>query len=122
MHGILTPVGENGKRYFLDLASKATWPMEAVDGETETLSIGRFVFSATGFQRAVEVIRDSINKPGWLVIDEIGPMELRGEGFSEILRQCLIERKNNLLLIIRKGLEGTVCECFGIGGICVFKF
>lgn len=87
--------------------------MEAEAGETETLSIGRFVFSAKAFQRAIEVLRSAINTDGWLVIDEIGPMELRGEGFAGVFGEILGERKGKLVVVIREGLVEEVCKEFG---------
>jgi nucleoside-triphosphatase THEP1 len=111
VYGILTPVVE-GKRMFMNAHTRQLFLMEAKEGETETLTVGRFVFSKTNFEKAIQIIRESIDKPGWLVIDEIGPMELRGEGFSNILKEVLANRKENTLLVAREGLAEKVKEYF----------
>ncbi|MBL0155204.1 MAG: hypothetical protein IPP93_17690 [Chitinophagaceae bacterium] len=121
VHGILTPVGEDGKRFFYDLQSKVRWPMEAEVGETEILSIGKFVFSAKAFQRAIELLRSAINTDGWLVIDEIGPMELKGEGFAEVFGEILGERKGKLVVVMREGIIKDICISFQIGEFSEFR-
>jgi nucleoside-triphosphatase THEP1/ABC-type thiamin/hydroxymethylpyrimidine transport system permease subunit len=110
--GILTPVIE-GKRFFYDISSSAQWPMEATTGE-ETLLAGRFVFSKAGFEKAVQMLQNSMNQSQWLLIDEVGPLEIRGEGFSAILKQVLLQHRNNLLLVVREGLAGQVVAAFDI--------
>jgi nucleoside-triphosphatase THEP1 len=112
--GILTPV-INGKRVFMNANSDEQFQMEASEEESEVLKVGRFVFSGSGFRRAIQVIRDSLHTEGWLVIDEIGPMELRGEGFSGVLREVLEERNGKTLLVVREGLVEKVKEVFKIG-------
>jgi len=110
VHGIFTPV-VGGKRIFMNAQTKEPFPMEAT-GEDETLVVGRFVFSKTGFDQAIQIIRDSITKKGWLVIDEVGPLELRGEGFSGVLKEMLMLRKEKILLVVREGMTDQVKETF----------
>lgn len=110
--GILTPV-ENEKRFFMNSKTREQFPMEA-SGNEETLSVGRFVFSKAGFEKAIQIIRDAIHKHGWLVIDEIGPMELRGEGFCDVLKDVLSARKEKIILVVREGMEEKAIEYFGI--------
>ncbi|NOT50379.1 MAG: hypothetical protein HOP10_03775 [Chitinophagaceae bacterium] len=110
VQGILTPVIE-GKRVFMNAATKEQFPMEATDNET-ALSVGRFAFSIKGFEKATSIIRDAIDKKGWLVIDEIGPLELRGEGFHDVLKEVVRRSKENVLLIVREGLVKGVQDYF----------
>ena len=86
---------------FMNAHTRQLFLMEAKEGETETLAVGRFVFSKTNFDKAIKIIRDVVHKQGWLVIDEIGPMELRGEGFSEVLKEVLAKRNHKTLLVVR---------------------
>ena len=112
--GILTPV-ISGKRMFTDLHGKNIFEMEANSWETEILTIGKFKFSKAGFSKAVEILRNGLNeKKGWLVIDEIGPLELKGEAFSEILKEILHSSSNQqkILLVIRESLLEEVIQFF----------
>jgi nucleoside-triphosphatase THEP1 len=111
VYGILTPV-VNGKRFFMNAQTNERFPMEAAEYDDDILAVGRFIFSKAGFEKAIQVIRDAVDKKGWLVIDEIGPIELRGEGFSELLKEILAIRKEKIVLIVREGLVEKVKEQF----------
>ncbi len=100
VYGILTPV-INGKRFFMNANSKEQFPMEAAADETATCTVGKFVFSKKNFDKAIQVIRESIQKEGWLIIDEIGPLELRGEGFSDIIKEMLTIRQHQTIVVVR---------------------
>jgi nucleoside-triphosphatase len=108
--GILTPV-RNGKRVFLDISSGLEFAMEADDKE-DFLEIGRFRFSKKGFEKAAGILIEAINKPGWLIIDEIGPLELRGEGFHDTLQTVLSRRRDDIILVVREGLTEQVMDHF----------
>ena len=86
--------------------------MEAEAGESAVLSIGRFRFSKKSFERAIQIIRESVRHEGWLIIDEIGPLELRGEGFHDVLKEVLAQRKDKLLLVAREEVTEKVKEYF----------
>ena len=111
--GILTPV-INGKRIFLNAATKEEFPMEAAADETTIITVGRFTFSKHNFEKASQVIREGISQPGWLIIDEIGPVELRREGFAAVLNESLSKKNEKILLVVREGLIQKVQEQFNI--------
>lgn len=115
VYGILTPVVD-GRRMFMDACSRQLFLMEAREEEIETVSIGRYRFSQQNFERASEVIRRAIHEEGWLVIDEIGPLELNGGGFSEVLKEVLEQRKNKMILVVRDkdAVAEQVKDRFGI--------
>lgn len=116
--GILTPK-INGERVFQDSAIGQTWPMEATENE-EQLLVGRYRFSADGFQKALSVLESALMNPAirFLVVDEIGPLELRNEGFAAFLRKALSSLENdpekNLILVIRNSLVESVLNHFQI--------
>ncbi len=85
--GILTPdVG--GERVFVDVHTKEQFKMEANSNGEDAITIGRFLFSKKAFKKAIEILRKgSKEKKGWLIVDEIGPLELKGEGFCEAVNE-----------------------------------
>lgn len=105
VYGILTPVA-NAKRMFMDAHTREQFAMEAAAAEI-TLTVGRFSFSKENFHKAVGIIRDAMNREGWLIIDEIGPLELSGEGFHDILKEVLALRTGKLLLVVRENNQMT---------------
>jgi nucleoside-triphosphatase THEP1 len=108
--GILTP-DINGKRVFMDVHTRETFHMEAQQGEV-ALNIGRFSFSKSSFSKAISIIRHSIRKDGWLIIDEIGPLEMAGQGFHDLLKEVLENRQNKLLIVVREPLTDEVIKRF----------
>jgi nucleoside-triphosphatase THEP1 len=90
--------------------------MEAMENETEVLSIGKFLFSKTSFDKAQQIIDNAMDKKGWLIIDEIGPLEMRREGFYEILNEVLRHQpeKQKILLVIRNGMLENVNGFFDL--------
>ncbi|MFZ7115232.1 MAG: nucleoside-triphosphatase [Bacteroidota bacterium] len=114
--GILSPV-ENGKRFFQDISSGEKFPMEATSDEISTIPIGKFKFSMNAFSKAVEVLSgSSYNKKGWLVIDEIGPLELSGRGFDEVLKEILQASASNMkiILVVRDTLKEDVIQRYSL--------
>jgi nucleoside-triphosphatase len=111
--GVLTPV-EHNKRFFLNVHTRERFAMEATLEETETLAVGRFIFSRANFEKAIGIIREAIHEEGWLIIDEIGPLELRGEGFCEILKEVLAagNKKQKIVLVVREGMADKVGKFF----------
>jgi nucleoside-triphosphatase THEP1 len=110
VYGILTPV-KDGKRVFMNAHTREQFAMEAETGE-ETLDIGRFHFSKKNFEKATSIIRDDMLNPGWLVIDEIGPLELKGHGFHDVLTELLHAKKEKIILVVREGLVQQILEHF----------
>lgn len=117
VHGILTPVS-NGNRMFYDIASGDYFPMEAPAAETDPLRVGRFLFSRQAFSRAETVMMKGLYSTHWLVVDEIGPLELRGEGFFPVINEILKHKdlQLNLLLVVRAPLLQEVIRFFCLDG------
>lgn len=101
VYGILTPIIK-GKRVFMNAHTKEQFLMEATEEENETLVVGRFTFSKANFQKAIQIIRNGISKNEWLIIDEIGPLELSGQGFHDVLIEALQSFEGKLLLVVRE--------------------
>jgi nucleoside-triphosphatase THEP1 len=116
--GVLSPVGKDGKRYFELLPGKEKLHMEALPGEFPTIPVGRFSFSFENFEKAIQHVYQSADQDfPQIIIDEIGPLELREEGFFHVLRDLLPRQragKTQLMLVIREELVEEVLDFFGI--------
>jgi nucleoside-triphosphatase THEP1 len=111
--GIFTPVID-GTRFFIDAHTHSQFKMEADKSEKEVLSVGRFNFSKPSFEKAIKTIQDSMNEKGWLVIDEIGPLELRMDGFYEVINKSVKDHAGELVLVVRNNLVDKVVAFFGL--------
>lgn len=119
-YGILTPVVA-GKRVFMNVQTKEQFAMEATDGEEDIITVGKYVFNKNNFNKAVQIIRNAIETKGWLVIDEIGPLELRGEGFCKVLKEVLAVRQEKIILVVREGLAEQVKVHFNIKEVLIIN-
>ena len=122
VEGVLMPVLE-GKRKMMDIASKQLFELECDDPENESrpvVRVGRYCFYEDVFNRFNEALLKKCSlQPRWLVIDEIGKLELEGKGFYPAVRKILDayylqHTATQLLFVVRESLCDAVTEYFNI--------
>jgi nucleoside-triphosphatase THEP1 len=116
--GILTPI-VNGRRMFYDIAEKHFFEMEAAADE-EQLAIGKYLFSATAFEKANNILL-SVAKSNiaYLIIDEIGPLETKQQkglykSFNTILQSFF---DYTLIIVVRENLVEEVIKTFSLSNV-----
>ena len=67
--------------------------------------IGPYIFVPETLERARTIIRET-GPPGLLVVDEVGPLELRGGGLWPALRDALEAPGPTLLCVVREDILG----------------
>ena len=105
--GIICP-RENGKRELFSIYSN-TFKEYEVDNESRPVfKIGKYNFLKDSFDWAEKELLKALEiEPQWLVIDEIGPLELQGKGFDKIVKQLLFDSdlpETNLIIVVRENL------------------
>ena len=116
VYGILTPIVE-GKRMFLDIATGKVFSMEASAEDEDVLPVGKYRFSKNFFDRAITVLKEGLQqKKGILILDEIGPLELRNEGFNKEIREIVADKKTQQkkIIVVREAILQNVTNFFGI--------
>ncbi len=115
VYGILTPI-INDSRMFMDIASKEQFMMEAVADEMDVLTIGRYTFSAKAFKKATHILTEaSFIQKGWLVIDEVGFLEINKQGFYACIKTILEKNSTQkIILVVRKSLLMEVLSIFNL--------
>lgn len=102
--GILQPVVEE-KRFLYHISSKTLIQLET-NSTANVISIGKFNFSLLAFEKAKKIIEESLTKNlDYLVIDEIGPLELNGKGLEPIITKVISEKdlfSGKLILVVRE--------------------
>ncbi len=125
--GILTP-DQNGLRVLIDISRNQLFKFQVDEKNAKVIQIGRFYFSAETFETGRTIIaRERSSSKNWLVIDEVGPLELQGQGFEpEISKTIAFFKKQkpakNLLLIVRQNLLDEVIQHFKIDTFQFFDF
>lgn len=87
--------------------------------EARVIKIGRYRFNQASFRWAHRVLRAGFESvPEWLVFDEIGYLELRGQGLEPAVRRILNWNRNiastKLLWVVRDELLSEVIDYYGL--------
>lgn len=90
-------------------------PADAVSPQQDSFGFDRFIFLREPLAIAEQAIRDILSDPSirTILLDEIGPVELEGNGFCGTLKMLLASDKELYLCINRKNLD-PVAKKFGI--------
>lgn len=97
--GVITLQNDKKSFYLVSLDTKI--PFEANEKENY-IPIGNFRINKENMEKAISVIRSDLGCD-FLFLDEIGLLELRGEGYHSIL-DVVISRKKSNILVVKKGI------------------
>jgi nucleoside-triphosphatase THEP1 len=122
--GILSPIIKN-KRHIYSILSDKSRCLEVDDlndDKIDKVTIGKYNFSNEVFGWARKQLAHALDaKKKWLVIDEIGPLELKGQGLEPVISQILnnyeLSERNRLLLVVRENLISDVITYYQIENI-----
>ncbi|MEZ5021528.1 MAG: nucleoside-triphosphatase, partial [Bacteroidales bacterium] len=84
---------------------------------SETMGVERFTMDDAGFiagRNALDPANNLDNRV--MIVDEVGPLELRGRGWSEVLGALLQETRATVIIAVRKTLTEAVIDRFGLEG------
>lgn len=125
IRGILSP-DRSGKRMLVNLRDGEEWPLDAEPGETEKITVGRYVFSGRAFMKARNILTDLCRQnPQAVIVDEIGKLELQGKGLEPAVSkmiECLRDAQTHLILIIREELLESAMDRYNLQGAQVYQF
>jgi nucleoside-triphosphatase THEP1 len=81
------------------------------------IGVERFTMDKAGYNAGMRALDPALNSTVDVVIlDEAGPLELRGQGWSDRISGLLHETRVILILAVRKNLTDAVTQKFGITG------
>ncbi len=114
--GILTP-DLDGIRKLYDIQENKYYLFETDINElTDVEVIGRFIFLKSAFKKAAEILKNAVHqKPEWLIIDEIGKLELENLGLEPLLSLILkdfsaFSPETKIIIIVRDSLLQKAIE------------
>lgn len=112
--GIFQPVIDE-KRFIYHIASRMLKQLE-VNNTTDVTIIGEYKFSNQTFNWAQVILNECVSKNlEWLIIDEIGPLELDGKGLEPAVRKIITGRNNfsgKLLCVVRDTILDKFIESY----------
>ncbi|MGI9550287.1 MAG: nucleoside-triphosphatase [Aurantibacter sp.] len=104
--GFITP-DVDGLRMLYNIATKNYHSFQVYERtNVDDIEIGRFIFSKDGFDRGKSILKKVMETPPeWTIVDELGKLEMKNEGFGPILAKLILhfQKKTDkkLLLVIR---------------------
>lgn len=117
--GFLTP-DVDGLRMLYDIQRQTYHPLQVLTPDINTTSIGRFNFSNAGFNKAQSILNEASNYQGWVIVDEVGRLEINQKKGLEPALSALIEQVKStqntpaLLLVIRDYLLEEAIAHYGL--------
>lgn len=110
--GILSLIIES-KKHLYSISNKKNKCLETTD--KNAISVGRYLFDPNVFSWAQKQLSHEFSlAKNYLIIDEIGYLELNGEGLeptlSEIIKETNIRDDVTLLLVVRESLVNQVID------------
>lgn len=114
--GILAPDFDQA-RWLIDITTNERCKLTLDKGMNteEAVLIGRYAFSAKAFSWARAQLKKAfLTNPNWLVFDEIGYLELRGQGLEPMVRTLLRKKRvsndTKFVWIVRDELCDEIIE------------
>lgn len=123
--GILQPVVD-GKRFIYSISEKGLIQLEVSATNTSSvkdedlIKIGNYLFLQDGFSKARDLLqRDFNSNCEWLIIDEIGPLELNGSGLEPMVSSIMKNSNSfsgSIILVVRESLIDVVVKKYDLMG------
>lgn len=118
--GVLALKGPAG-RQFMDIATGDQVDLEHPAEDEVAVAVGRFQFRQAAFDWATDRIGQALGQAESIVIDEVGPLELRGAGFAPLLDRLAQDHPGvQRVLLVRTGLVEAVSDRFCRGAATIF--
>lgn len=108
--GFICP-DKDGLRYLKNIHDGTIHRFQIANQESDDdILIGKYIFSKSGFETARSILQSAINQDfEYLIIDEIGQLELQGKGLEPALSLTLNNIKNtNIIIVVRDYLLDEV--------------
>ncbi len=103
--GVLARKAEDGI-VIEDIQAGASQPLASTSDIYAGLHIGKYIFSPPGIDFGLKAL-ESGTAAGLLVVDELGPLELGGEGFINAIKLIRAGKVKRGAVVIRKELLST---------------
>lgn len=122
--GIINP-SIDGIKTFINASTFHSFEMNAKDSESGIIQVGRFRFSKDAFIKAREILTNDLSKPlDYLIIDEIGKLELSNSGLEPVVSQIIDSKDSNMntrsiICVVRASLLEDVLDKYDLKDILV---
>jgi nucleoside-triphosphatase THEP1 len=105
----------------LDIESQKETPLcSTVKDDTKT-KLGQYYFNREAILRGNQILNiENLSGKQLIVIDEIGPLEIKGQGWSNSIDNLIASASTPHLWVVRKSVVGKIIRKWNIGNAYVF--
>lgn len=96
----------------LNLLTGEKFEIASIKGDKEWERTGSYFFYPEGLKMAEKAVEKAIGS-ALLIIDEIGPLEMRGRGLFNVFQKVLKKHKGYILVIVRESLLKEILKMIG---------
>jgi nucleoside-triphosphatase len=111
--GFLTP-DLDGTRILYDLFNRQRYPFQVEkDDLQQVIHVGRFTFLVSTFTLGSQIVLEQAtnNAINYIVVDEVGKLELKNEGFHSLVEKLIsMDINQDLILVIRSFLVDEIIK------------
>ncbi len=104
--GILAKgIDKNKERYGFEIENVATGERKLLSSREPkqgSIKTGRFYFYKEGLVFGNQALSTNLDNLDWLVIDEVGYLELKGKGWFEAIEKAMNQTGLNMIWVVRK--------------------
>lgn len=124
--GVLCPKID-GKRYAYLIHEKRELYLEAqsIENETQIIKVGRYIFNKAAIEEINQsIIENALEKERTVIIDEIGPLELKKSGFYDSVISVLGQKEQHnlsVIFVIREKLLEEAIRFFNLSPNKIFN-
>ncbi|MBI5243035.1 MAG: DUF2478 domain-containing protein [Elusimicrobia bacterium] len=124
--GVLAPgLWEEGVRGGFDAVDLGTGERRTFcrrNGPETWQALGAFRFSPEGLSFGLKALAEARRKDADIIlIDEVGPLELQGQGWAPELDALAAERRKPMVWVVRSGLVAAVRQKWGLAQARVWE-
>ena len=120
VYGVLSPRDDKNHRYFLNVKTHEAFTMETASKDDDSIIVGPYHFLKTAFKKANSIIETAARQQtsGFIIIDELGKLELRTEGLHKsavlAINRTKYEAHLHTILVVRTPLLETILKRYDI--------
>ncbi len=110
--GFLSPDIE-GKRYLQNIQTDQFIPFQTnLIEDRVTIEVGRFRFLKEAFSIASDWVLAQLSEENvnGILIDEVGKLEMKGEGFDRLVKSLLLQTDKDIYMVVRDYLLDDVIK------------
>jgi len=114
-------IDKRGLRYLYDISKQDFHAFQIAErANVKDIAVGKYIFAWQGFENAKKIVDDTLPiNLDWIIIDEIGKLEMQDQGFEPELSNWIktwSAKQQKTILVVRDSLLESVILKYHLQG------